>query len=183
MVKKYDTKLKANVLQWNQLKDKGKLANVSKRLYDNNITAKQVLEVDKNGKYVMDSKTLKSSIGIKEKGKSFKNTEAFRRNVKQAIGTLDRKKGVKAEITPKFVKFTGNQFTTRTNRLLTDFNKTVGLNTFFDISNEVQKQYSTKSKKMSKKASYKKTRAIIDQYWLSKNKLSQKDIAILSLFS
>ncbi|MFX1452970.1 MAG: hypothetical protein ACFFCM_19190 [Promethearchaeota archaeon] len=176
MTKKYyDNKLSANALQWNQLKDKRKLGNVAKKLYDFGFTAKQVLEMDKNGKYLMTNQQVKKNFNLG--GRGYSSAIGFRKNVKQCIGTLERKKGVRVEVLPKFVSFTQNVFTKRTNQLLTQFSKTISLNVFFDIAKEFQKRDS-----LTEKQSYDKVRQVYDEYNLKKNKMNQKDLAILQLF-
>ncbi len=178
MTKKYyNNKPSRKPLDWNQTSTstKAKLGSVALRLDQNGYTAKQLLETDKKGNYKIDNQQLKSIFQIKEKGRSTKNTIGFRKNVKQLQFDLDRKRGIYTNVENKYsnMGFKGKKLRT----MMTQFNKTVGLNTFFDIAREVKKQYG-----VSEKQSYTITRNMIDVYNFDKKQLSSNQKAIFDYF-
>lgn len=153
---------------------KSKWKSTALRLNQNGYTAKEILEKDKNGNYIIDDKQLKSIFQFK--GKGYKSQAiGFRKNVSQLQFDTERKRNVWKDVETKYnsMGFRGKKLS----RMMVDVNNTLGLNTFFDIARKVQKEYG-----ISKQDSYDKTRDIINQANFLRSGLSRKDADIISAF-
>lgn len=131
--------------------------------------------LEKAGLSVNEAMKLSDSELAKAMDFKGKNIAPTRRNIKALSTSLERKINVKGGTIPRYQKegYTGRGL----NLVKTRINKTLGLNTFYDIAKEVQKQH-----KLGKKQSYKYTHKLLKKAKLEFDKLDIKDKGIINSF-
>lgn len=144
---------------------KTKLVSVAERLERCGITSKDALK--------LSDFDLKQIVGFKGKKSSF---DGFKRNIKEISFDLERKKGVLNDSLPKYTKlgYRGKGL----NLVKVRLNKTLGLNTFFDIAKEVQKKFG-----LSESESWSKTRDTLALANVSFKQLLPSEKEVLEYFS
>jgi len=146
---------------------KAKWYSTTHRLHQTGLTAKEILEKDKKGNYVIDDKQLKSI--FHPKTKSIKSwSRGFRANVKSIQLDKNRKLNVRDNYVDNLKKqgYSGRGLTQQKSLV----NRTIGMNSFFDVAKSLQKNSPTP---LSKKDSYIVAKRVITQASYSTKGLKQ----------
>lgn len=168
--------------KYSQLKQtaKNKLATTLNRLEKSGVKINDYIVNQKSnsnyGKFKVSNKQIRQDLGFKGKNTSL---EGLKRNIREVWLSKERKEGsVNIEVNKaKNLGYRGKGLSQIKNRL----RKTSGINTFFDISNQVQIKF-----KVNEKESWNITRNILKRAKKSKQKLNllnQKEKELLSYFS
>jgi len=144
---------------------KKKLSNVLSRLHKSGITIKDTKS--------MNDSQLKQSLGFKGSNTSF---NALKRNINQLQFTNERQEGISNRSLISYTKigYRGKGLS----RVKSQLRKTIGLNIFFYIAKDVQKEFN-----LSSGESYSATRVLLKRAKINYKKLSQKEKELLSFFS